>query len=107
MNNYIHTVFDTMKPRDVCIMMGYLNANIGEGADLDCWIENMHYVPETLLDTSYQSHGLTNITEQWNTSILDAKSRPGDDLCTHHILTSAKLRIKAFRNESNKLPLRY
>ena len=52
MNNYIHTVFDTMKLRDVCIMMGYLNANIGEGADLDCWIENMHYVPETMLDRS-------------------------------------------------------
>ena len=60
-----------------------------------------------MLDTSYQSHGLTNITEQWNTSILDAKSRPGDDCCTHQILTSAKLRIKAFRNESNKLPLRF
>ena len=52
MNNYIHTVFDTMKLRDVCIMMGHLNANIGEGADLDCWIENMHYVPETMLDRS-------------------------------------------------------
>ena len=47
------------------------------------------------------------VNKQWASSILDAKSRPGADCYTDHILTSAKLRIKAFRNKSNKLPLRF
>ena len=47
------------------------------------------------------------VNKQWASSILDAKSRPGADCYTDHILTSAKLKIKAFRNKSNKLPLRF
>ena len=47
------------------------------------------------------------VNKQWASSILDAKSRPGAECYTDHILTSAKLRIKAFRNKSNKLPLRF
>ena len=34
----LQTVLDTITPREVCIMMGYLNAKVGEGADLDCGI---------------------------------------------------------------------
>ena len=34
----LQTLLDTIKPREVCIMMGYLNAKVGEGANLDCWI---------------------------------------------------------------------
>ena len=34
----LHTVLDTIKPREVCIMMGDLNAKVGEGADIDCGI---------------------------------------------------------------------
>ena len=37
MNNAA-AVLDTIKPREVCIMMGDLNANVGKGADLDCGI---------------------------------------------------------------------
>ena len=47
------------------------------------------------------------VNKQWASSILDAKSRPGADCYTDHILTSAKLRMKAFRNKGNKLPLRF
>ena len=47
------------------------------------------------------------VNKQWASNILDAKSRPGSDCYTDHILTSAKLRIKALRNKSNKLPLRF
>ena len=38
---------------------------------------------------------------------LMQKSRPGADCYTDHILTSEKLGIKAFRNKSNKLQLRF
>ena len=47
------------------------------------------------------------VNKQCASSILDAKSRPGADCYTDHVLTSTKLRIKAFRNKRNKLPLRF
>ena len=34
----LQTELDTIKPREVCIMMGYINAEVGGGADLDCGI---------------------------------------------------------------------
>ena len=34
----LQTVLDTIKSIEVCIMMGYLNAKVGEGAYLDCGI---------------------------------------------------------------------
>ena len=137
----LHTVLDTIKPREVCIMMGDLNAKVGEGADLDCGIgpyglgtrnNNGQKLAELcqannliLTNTLFCHHRRNRYTwispdnntrnqidyiainKQWASSIIDAKSRPGADCYTDHILTSAKLRIKAFRNKSNKLPLSF
>ena len=43
-----------------------------------------------------------------HTSILDAKTRPGADCDTDHILTTAKLRLKTFRMpKTSNAPIRY
>ena len=48
------------------------------------------------------------VLKSWFTSIFDAKTRPGADYDTDHILITAKLRLKTFRipNPSNA-PIRY
>ena len=44
----------------------------------------------------------------WFTSILDAKTRPGADCDTDHIVTTAKLRLKTFRMPTtSNTPIRY
>ena len=122
-------------------MVGYINAKVGEGADLDCGIgpyglgtrnNNGQKLTELcqannlILTSMLFCHHRRNIytcispdnntrnhidyiavNKQWASSILDAKSRPGADCYTDHVLTSAKFRIKAFRNKINKLPLRF
>ena len=48
---------------------------------------------------------LDNINDKWKLVIV--KYYSWYSLLHRYILTSAKLRIKAFRNKSNKLPLRF
>ena len=137
----LQTLLDTIKPREVCIMMGDLNAKVGEGADLDCGIgpyglgtrnnngqkrAELCQADNLLLTNTLFCHHPRNrytwispdnntrnhidniaVNKQWASSTLDAKSRPSSDSYTDHVLTSAKLRIKAVRNKSNKLPLRF
>ena len=48
------------------------------------------------------------VRKSWFTSILDAKTRPGVDCDTDHILTTAKLRLKTFRMpKTSNAPIRY
>ena len=48
------------------------------------------------------------VRKSWFTSILDAKTRPGADCDTDHILTTAKLRLKTFRMpKTSNAPVRY
>ena len=124
---------DRIPSREICIVMGDLNAKVGDKEDKECGIGPFGLGSRNgrgdMLATFCQANGLiiTNtlfkqpnrrkytwispgdrfrnqidyimIDNAWRSSVMNARTRPGVDCDTDHILLTAGLRIKAHRQD--------
>ncbi|XP_072048767.1 craniofacial development protein 2-like [Amphiura filiformis] len=124
----MQSVLDKIKKGDVCVVMGDMNAKVGEGEDKKCGIgkfglgdrnERGDRLAEfccannlAIMNTCFKHHKRNLDTwkspgdryrnqidyimmkRRWKSSVLDAKTYPGADCDTDHILLAAKMRVK-------------
>ena len=139
--NDLQNVKNKIPGREVCIIMGDLNAKIGEGADSACGIGpyglGIRNERGDMLATFCQANNLTitntlfnhpprrrytwispgdryrnqieyiMIDSAWKTSVTNARTRPGVDCETDHILVTANLRLKVYKTEKGKYAAKY
>ena len=138
--NDLQSAKDKIPNREMCIIMGDLNAKVGEQEDRDCGIGPYGLGKRNergdMLATFCQANGFTitntwfqhpyrrrytwispgdrhrnqidyiMINNEWKSSVINACTRPGVDCDTDHILVTARIRTKAFKNNKGTPPIK-
>lgn len=139
--NILQNYKDSIKDREISIIMGDFNAKIGEGEDKEhgvgayglgqrnergdmlasfCKVNNLIITNTIFKQPKRRRYTWISpgeryknqidyilINRNWRTTVMNAKTRPGIDSNTDHVLLVAKLRLKALKQQKRKGPTRY